>query len=73
VAGFADRNFWTPGIVYSTVMSLLVAAERSKARVFRRDSPPMRSRGSRGSGGQGSSMLTSVEGNAVQAFSGFYN
>jgi hypothetical protein len=36
-----------------------------KARVFRRDSPPTRSR-STGSGGESSSMLTSVEGNAVQ-------
>jgi hypothetical protein len=34
------------------------------ARVFRRDSPPTRSRG-----GESSSMLTSAEGNAVQAFS----
>jgi hypothetical protein len=34
------------------------------ARVFRRDSPPTRSRS-----GESSSMLTSVEGNAVQAFS----
>jgi hypothetical protein len=39
------------------------------ARVFRRDSPPTRSRGSTGSGGESSSMLTSVEENAVQAFS----
>jgi hypothetical protein len=31
------------------------------------------SRRSTGSGGESSSMLTSVEGNAVQAFSGFYN
>jgi hypothetical protein len=37
-----------------------------KARVFRRDSPPMWSRRSTGSGGESSSMLTSVEGNAVQ-------
>jgi hypothetical protein len=37
-----------------------------KARVFRRDSPPTRSRRSTGSGGESSSMLTSVEGNAVQ-------
>jgi hypothetical protein len=36
------------------------------ARVFRRDSPPTRSRRSEGSGGESSSMLTSVEGNAVQ-------
>jgi hypothetical protein len=43
------------------------------ARVFRRDSPPTRSRRNTGSGGERSSMLTSVEGNAVQAFSGFYN
>jgi hypothetical protein len=40
-----------------------------KARVFRRDSPPTRSRRSTGSGGESSSMLTSVGGNAVQAFS----
>jgi hypothetical protein len=40
-----------------------------KARVFRRDSPPTRSRRSMGSGGESSSMLKSVEGNAVQAFS----
>jgi hypothetical protein len=33
--------------------------------VFRRDSPPTRSR-STGSGGESFSMLTSVEGNAVQ-------
>jgi hypothetical protein len=39
------------------------------ARVFRRDSPPTRSRRSTGSGGESSSMLTSVEGKAVQAFS----
>jgi hypothetical protein len=39
------------------------------ARVLRRDSPPTRSRRSTGSGGESSSMLTSVEGNAVQAFS----
>jgi hypothetical protein len=37
--------------------------------VFRRDSPPTRSRRSTGSGGESSSMLTSVEENAVQAFS----
>jgi hypothetical protein len=43
--------------------------EMSKARVFRSDSPPTRSRRSIGSGGESSSMLTSVEGNAVQAFS----
>jgi hypothetical protein len=36
------------------------------ARVFRRDSPPTRSRRSEASGGESSSMLTSVEGNAVQ-------
>jgi hypothetical protein len=41
----------------------------SIARVFRRDSPPTRCRRSEGSGGESSSMLTSVEGNAVQAFS----
>jgi hypothetical protein len=35
-------------------------------RVFRRDSPRTRSRRSEGSGGESSSMLTSVEGNAVQ-------
>jgi hypothetical protein len=40
--------------------------EPSKARVFRRDSPPTRSRRSEGSGGESFSMLTSVEGNAVQ-------
>jgi hypothetical protein len=38
------------------------------AGVFRRDSPPTWSRRSAGSGGESSSMLTSVEGNAVQAF-----
>jgi hypothetical protein len=38
------------------------------ARVFRRDSPPTRSRRSEGSGGESPSMLTSVEGNEVQAF-----
>jgi hypothetical protein len=37
----------------------------SIAQVFRRDSPPTRSR-SEGSGGESSSMLTSAEGNAVQ-------
>jgi hypothetical protein len=37
-----------------------------KARVFRRDSPPTRSRTSTGSGGASSSMLTSVEGSVVQ-------
>jgi hypothetical protein len=36
------------------------------ARVLRADSPPTRSRRSIGSGGESSSMLTSVEGNAVQ-------
>jgi hypothetical protein len=36
--------------------------------VFSPDSPATRSRGSIGSGGESSSMLTSVEGNAVQAF-----
>jgi hypothetical protein len=41
----------------------------SIARVFRRDSHPARSRRSEGSGGESSSMLISVEGNAVQAFS----
>jgi hypothetical protein len=41
----------------------------SIARVFRRDSPPTQSRRSTGSGGESSSMLTSVEGNAIQAFS----
>jgi hypothetical protein len=40
-----------------------------KDRVFRSDSPPTRSRRSIGSGGESSSMLTSVEGNAVQAVS----
>jgi hypothetical protein len=45
----------------------------SIARVFRRDSPPTRSRRSTGSGRESSSMLTSVEGKAVQGFSGFYN
>jgi hypothetical protein len=33
------------------------------------DSPPTRSRGIIGSDGESSSMLTNVEGNAVQAFS----
>jgi hypothetical protein len=36
------------------------------ARVFRSDSPPTRSRRSIGSGGESSSTLTNVEGNAVQ-------
>jgi hypothetical protein len=36
------------------------------ARVLRADSPPTRGRRSIGSGGESSSMLTSVEGNAVQ-------
>jgi hypothetical protein len=36
--------------------------------VFSPDSPSTRSRRSIGSGGESSSMLTSVEGNAVQAF-----
>jgi hypothetical protein len=36
--------------------------------VFSRDSPATRRRGSIGSGGESSSILTSVEGNAVQAF-----
>jgi hypothetical protein len=36
--------------------------------VFSPDSPATRSRGSIGNGGESSSMLTSVEGNAVQAF-----
>jgi hypothetical protein len=34
--------------------------------VFRRDSPPTRSRRSTGSGGERSSMLTRMEGNTVQ-------
>jgi hypothetical protein len=38
----------------------------SLARVLRDDSPPTRGRRSIGSGGESSSMLTSVEGNAVQ-------
>jgi hypothetical protein len=37
-----------------------------KARVFRRDSPPTRSRRSTGNGGESSSMLISVEENSVQ-------
>jgi hypothetical protein len=41
-------------------------SQLSEARVFRRESPPTRSRRSTGSGGESSSMLTSVEGNAVQ-------
>jgi hypothetical protein len=36
------------------------------ARVLRADSPPTRGRRSIGSGGESSSMLTSVEGNEVQ-------
>jgi hypothetical protein len=36
------------------------------APVFRRDSPPTWSRRSTGSGGDSFSMLTTVEGNAVQ-------
>jgi hypothetical protein len=36
------------------------------AHVFRSDSPPARSRRSIGSGGESSSMLTSVEGSALQ-------
>jgi hypothetical protein len=40
--------------------------KKSIARVFRRDSPTTRSRRSTGSGGESSSMLRSVEGNAVQ-------
>jgi hypothetical protein len=40
----------------------------SIARVFRRDSPRTRSRRSTGSGGESSSMLPTVEGNAVQSF-----
>jgi hypothetical protein len=50
-----------------------VKAPFSTARVLRADSPPTRGRRSIGSGGESSSMLTSVEGNAVQASSGFYN
>jgi hypothetical protein len=38
-------------------------------RVFRPDSPTTRSRRSNGSGGESASMLKSMEGNAVQAFS----
>jgi hypothetical protein len=40
--------------------------EKVKARVFRRDSPSTRSRRGTDGGGESSSMLTSVEGNAVQ-------
>jgi hypothetical protein len=54
---------------YASNLQYLQHAHRYIARVFRRDSPPMRSRRSEGSGGESSSMLTSVEGNAVQAFS----
>jgi hypothetical protein len=50
-----------------------LSAKLGIARVLRADSPPTRGRRSIGSGGASSSMLTSVEGNAVQAFSGFYN
>jgi hypothetical protein len=39
------------------------------AGVFRRDSPPTRNWGSICSGGESYSMLASMEGNAVQAFS----
>jgi hypothetical protein len=39
------------------------------ARVFRRDSPPTWSRRSEGSGRESSTMLISVEGNAVQVLS----
>jgi hypothetical protein len=42
--------------------------DRSTVEVFRRDTPPTRSRRSIGSGGESSSMLTIVEGNAVQSF-----
>jgi hypothetical protein len=47
-------------------LRLHTAPIEGKARVFRRDSPPTRSRRSIGSGGESSSMLTSVEGNAVK-------
>jgi hypothetical protein len=42
-----------------------------KARVFRRDSPPMRCRRSTGSGGESSSMLTSVGGKCSTRKNGF--
>jgi hypothetical protein len=51
-------SMWSLRPVMKTYLSI--------ARVFRRDSPPTRSRGSTGSGGESSNMLTSVEGNAVQ-------
>jgi hypothetical protein len=41
-------------------------SKRHIARVLRADSPPTRGRRSIGSGGESSTMLTSVEGNAVQ-------
>jgi hypothetical protein len=44
-------------------------SQTSTALVFRPDSPPTRSRRSIDSGGDSSSMLTSMEGNALQAFS----
>jgi hypothetical protein len=43
------------------VCAVVAGVLRRKARVFRRDSPPTRSRRTTGSGGESSSMLTSVE------------
>jgi hypothetical protein len=60
---------------YASKMRLLFILYLNRnriARVFRRDSPPTRSRRSTGSGEETSSMLTSVEGNAVQGRI-FYN
>jgi hypothetical protein len=57
------------GEVFGHFHAVAVKRHNSIARVFRRDSHPTRSRRSTGSGGESSSMLTSAEGNAVQAFS----
>jgi hypothetical protein len=50
----------------SVTISALLLLQVIIAQVLRADSPPTRGRRSIGSGGESSSILTSVEGNAVQ-------
>jgi hypothetical protein len=60
----SDQTGWTSG-VQSPAGTRHFSLPRI-ARVLRADSPPTRGRRSIGSGGESSSMLRSVEGNAVQ-------
>jgi hypothetical protein len=68
---FPRMSCWLFGfcICERNVHSKIDPKKHSTPRVFRRDSPPTRSRRSIVSGGESSSMLTSIEGNAVQTFS----